>query len=142
MILVPVKNLADAKQRLSSILSPEERFALAQAMCEDVLQALASWQSRPAVTVVTSDSFARPEMGAPWSSISDDHVITEPSGSACCGRTNIPSSERSSASARREPERCVLSEIGHSTGYRRVARGGGGLMVTCALRAAVSNAVS
>ncbi|MFI5115043.1 MAG: 2-phospho-L-lactate guanylyltransferase [Terriglobales bacterium] len=59
MILVPVKNLADAKQRLSSILSPEERFALAQAMCEDVLQALARWQSRPAVAVVTSDSFAR-----------------------------------------------------------------------------------
>ena len=59
MILVPVKNLADAKQRLSAVLSPEERFALAQAMCEDVLQALASWQNRPAVAVVTSDSFAR-----------------------------------------------------------------------------------
>ena len=59
MILVPVKNLADAKQRLSSVLSPEERFALARAMCEDVLQALARWQSRPAVAVVTSDSFAR-----------------------------------------------------------------------------------
>ena len=60
MILVPVKNLADAKQRLSSILSPEERLALAQAMCEDVLQTLARWQSRrPSVAVVTSDSFAR-----------------------------------------------------------------------------------
>jgi 2-phospho-L-lactate/phosphoenolpyruvate guanylyltransferase len=59
MILVPVKNLADAKQRLSSILSPEERFALARAMCEDVLQALARWQSRPSAAVVTSDSFAR-----------------------------------------------------------------------------------
>jgi len=59
MILVPVKNLADAKQRLSSILNPEERLTLAQAMCEDVLQALARWQSRPAVAVVTSDSFAR-----------------------------------------------------------------------------------
>jgi 2-phospho-L-lactate guanylyltransferase len=59
MILVPVKNLVDAKQRLSPILSPEERFALARAMCEDVLQALARWQSRPAVAVVTSDSFAR-----------------------------------------------------------------------------------
>ncbi len=59
MILVPVKNLADAKQRLSSILSPEERFALAQAMCEDVLQALASWPNRPPVAVVTSDAFAR-----------------------------------------------------------------------------------
>jgi len=59
MILVPVKNLVDAKQRLSSILSSEERFVLAQTMCEDVLQALAHWQSRPAVAVVTSDSFAR-----------------------------------------------------------------------------------
>jgi 2-phospho-L-lactate/phosphoenolpyruvate guanylyltransferase len=59
MILVPVKNLVDAKQRLSSILSPEERFALALAMCEDVLQTLARWQSRPSVAVVTSDSFAR-----------------------------------------------------------------------------------
>lgn len=59
MILVPVKNLADAKQRLSLILTPEERFALAQAMCEDVLQTLAHWQNRPPVAVVTSDPFAR-----------------------------------------------------------------------------------
>jgi 2-phospho-L-lactate guanylyltransferase len=58
MILVPVKNLADAKQRLSSILSREERFALAQTMCEDVLHTLALWQSRPPVAVVTNDAFA------------------------------------------------------------------------------------
>jgi len=64
MILVPVKILADAKQRLSGILTPEERVALAQAMCEDVLQTLANWQNRTsltmamAVAVVTSDSFA------------------------------------------------------------------------------------
>src|SRR5260370_6455214 len=59
MILVPVKNLVDAKQGVSSVLSPEQRFALAQAMCEDVLKALACWPTRPAVAVVTSDSFAR-----------------------------------------------------------------------------------
>jgi len=59
MILVPVKNLAHAKQRLAPILSPEERLGLAQAMCEDVLQALARWQNRPAVAVITSDPFAR-----------------------------------------------------------------------------------
>lgn len=58
MILVPVKNLADAKQRLAEVLTPEERFVLAQAMCEDVLQVLARWQGRPAVAVVTRDSFA------------------------------------------------------------------------------------
>lgn len=58
MILVPVKNLGDAKQRLSPILGPEERVALAQAMCEDVLQALSRWQKRPGVVVVTNDPFA------------------------------------------------------------------------------------
>ena len=59
MILVPIKNLADAKQRLSPVLNPEERFALAQAMCQDVLRTLARWQNRPEVAVVTGDPFAR-----------------------------------------------------------------------------------
>jgi 2-phospho-L-lactate guanylyltransferase len=59
MILVPIKNLSAAKQRLSPILSPEERYALARAMCEDVLQTLAIWRNRPGVAVVTSDPFAR-----------------------------------------------------------------------------------
>jgi 2-phospho-L-lactate guanylyltransferase len=59
MILVPVKNLANAKQRLSAVLNPEERLALAHAMCEDVLQELARWRSRPNVAVVTGDPFAR-----------------------------------------------------------------------------------
>jgi 2-phospho-L-lactate guanylyltransferase len=59
MILVPVKNLANAKQRLSAVLTPEERQALAHAMCEDVLQELARWRARPNVAVVTGDPFAR-----------------------------------------------------------------------------------
>jgi 2-phospho-L-lactate/phosphoenolpyruvate guanylyltransferase len=58
MILVPVKIISGAKQRLSSVLSPEERVVLARAMCEDVLQELANWKNRPPVAVVTSDSFA------------------------------------------------------------------------------------
>jgi 2-phospho-L-lactate guanylyltransferase len=58
MILVPVKNLANAKQRLSSVLSPQERRELAQAMCADVLETLARWPQRPGVTVVTGDAFA------------------------------------------------------------------------------------
>jgi len=59
MILVPVKNLARAKQRLSPVLTPEERLALAYAMCEDVLRELARWRARPGVAVVTGDPFAR-----------------------------------------------------------------------------------
>ena len=58
MILVPVKNLSNAKQRLSSVLSAGERTALARAMLEDVLTTLGEWKSRPPVAVVTSDPFA------------------------------------------------------------------------------------
>jgi 2-phospho-L-lactate guanylyltransferase len=58
MILVPVKNLATAKQRLASLLSQPARTELAQAMLLDVLEVLAAWKHRPEVSVVTSDPFA------------------------------------------------------------------------------------
>jgi len=58
MILVPVKNLAHAKQRLAALLDQPTRVELAQAMLRDVLEALAAWANRPEVAVVTSDSFA------------------------------------------------------------------------------------
>jgi len=58
MILVPVKTLKQAKQRLSPILSQAARTELAQAMLYDVLDTLGSWQSRPEVAVVTCDPFA------------------------------------------------------------------------------------
>lgn len=58
MILVPVKNLSSAKQRLAGILDQPSRTALAQAMLYDVLTTLARWDNRPQVAVVTSDPFA------------------------------------------------------------------------------------
>jgi len=58
MILIPVKSLAQAKQRLASLLSQPARTELAQAMLLDVLEAVAKWVDRPAVSIVTSDSFA------------------------------------------------------------------------------------
>jgi len=54
MILVPVKNLANAKQRLSPALEQSIRTQLAQAMLHDVLEALSDYD----VSLVTSDSFA------------------------------------------------------------------------------------
>ena len=41
VVAVPVKDLANAKQRLVSFLSPAERSDLARAMLGDVLEALA-----------------------------------------------------------------------------------------------------
>jgi 2-phospho-L-lactate/phosphoenolpyruvate guanylyltransferase len=58
MILVPVKNLNQAKQRLSAILDQPRRTKLAQAMLQDVLDAIISWRDRPKVALVTCDSFA------------------------------------------------------------------------------------
>jgi 2-phospho-L-lactate guanylyltransferase len=58
MILIPVKNLASAKQRLAAILDQPTRTELAQAMLLDVLETLAAWPYCPEVGVVTSDPFA------------------------------------------------------------------------------------
>ncbi len=58
MILVPVKNLSAAKQRLATVLDQPSRTALAQAMLHDVLAVLHGWRDRPQVAVVTSDSYA------------------------------------------------------------------------------------
>jgi len=58
MILIPVKSLSQAKQRLASVLSQPARTELAQAMLLDVLEVLDRWVDRPAVGIVTSDPFA------------------------------------------------------------------------------------
>jgi 2-phospho-L-lactate guanylyltransferase len=58
MILIPVKSLANAKQRLASVLDQPTRTKLAQAMLFDVLETLGTCVSRPEVSIVTSDPFA------------------------------------------------------------------------------------
>src|SRR6185369_2833682 len=58
MILVPVKNLSNAKQRLASLLDQPTRTELAQAMLLDVLSVLSNWASCPEVGIVTNDSHA------------------------------------------------------------------------------------
>lgn len=54
MILVPVKNLGNAKQRLAPLLEQATRAELAHAMLQDVLDALIGNE----VSLVTSDPFA------------------------------------------------------------------------------------
>jgi 2-phospho-L-lactate guanylyltransferase len=72
MILVPVKNLANAKQRLASLLDQPTRTRLAQAMLFDVLEALAAWANRSKVSIVTSDPFAT-ELARQF----DFHIISD-----------------------------------------------------------------
>jgi 2-phospho-L-lactate guanylyltransferase len=58
VILVPVKNLSSAKQRLAAVLDQPARTELAQAMLHDVAATLAAWPRRPDCALVTSDPFA------------------------------------------------------------------------------------
>ena len=58
MILVPVKNLSGAKQRLAAVLDQPSRTKLAQAMLHDVLTTLHRWKNRPQVAVVSGDPYA------------------------------------------------------------------------------------
>ncbi len=58
MILIPVKNLSAAKQRLAAVLDQPARTELAQTMLHDVVAAIAAWPRRPACALVTSDPFA------------------------------------------------------------------------------------
>jgi len=58
MILIPVKNLSNAKQRLASVLDQSSRTELARAMLLDVLETLRSCSDCPEIGLVTSDPFA------------------------------------------------------------------------------------
>ena len=54
-VLLPLKDLVKAKSRLSGLLSPSERRALAQAMVEDVLVVLAQHGEISCITLVSDD---------------------------------------------------------------------------------------
>jgi 2-phospho-L-lactate guanylyltransferase len=56
--LVPVKDLSKAKERLSPILSQNERTDLAYAMLEDVLRALKGSRLSDRIFIITSDENA------------------------------------------------------------------------------------
>jgi 2-phospho-L-lactate/phosphoenolpyruvate guanylyltransferase len=56
--VVPVKEVAAAKQRLAAVLSPSQRRALALAMLEDVFAALAATRGLAGILSVTTDGTA------------------------------------------------------------------------------------
>jgi len=58
MILIPAKNLANAKQRLASVLNQAARTELAKAMLHDVLEVVAKVEKPADVSLVTCDPFA------------------------------------------------------------------------------------
>jgi 2-phospho-L-lactate guanylyltransferase len=59
ILLIPVKNLSGAKQRLSAALDQEHRSQLAEAMLRDVLTAAIGVRNRIDVALVTGDAQAQ-----------------------------------------------------------------------------------
>jgi 2-phospho-L-lactate guanylyltransferase len=77
-LLLPVKDLRNAKQRLAAILTPEERFALAQAMLADTIRAVRGIQRADKIFVITN---YEPMMTAAeqhgWDLLHEEHQISE-----------------------------------------------------------------
>jgi len=53
-LLLPIKDLKNAKQRLAGILSPEQRFGLAQAMLADTMRAIQGVRAAGKIFVATN----------------------------------------------------------------------------------------
>ena len=77
-LLLPVKDLRNAKQRLAGMLSPEERFSLAHAMLADTVRAMSGVQRADKIFVVTN---YEPAMQAArehgWQILAEERQISE-----------------------------------------------------------------
>src|SRR5437588_1308619 len=77
MILVPVKNLGNAKQRLAAVLEQVARTELAHAMLADVVEAIVRFAGDE-VALATSDPFALELAGRyGFEVISDKATVSE-----------------------------------------------------------------
>ena len=77
-LLLPIKDLRNAKQRLAGVLTPEERFALAQAMLADTIRAVRGVRPADKIFVVTNYD---PAMEAAhengWTVLREEQQISE-----------------------------------------------------------------
>jgi len=77
-LLIPVKDLRAAKQRLAPLLSPQERFELAQAMMDDVFAAVRGVRAAERTFVVTNydPAISRAERCG-WTVLRESRQISE-----------------------------------------------------------------
>lgn len=77
-LLLPIKDLRNAKQRLAGVLTPDERFALAQAMLADTIRAVRGVQRADKIFVITN---YEPAMEAAarygWEILREEEQISE-----------------------------------------------------------------
>ena len=77
-LLLPIKDLRNAKQRLAALLTSEERFGLAHAMLTDTIRAVGDVQRADKIFVVTN---YEPAIGIAekngWEVLREEHQISE-----------------------------------------------------------------
>ncbi len=77
-LLLPIKDLRQAKQRLAPLLNPAERFALAQAMLADTIRAVRAVRRADKIFVVTNYIPAMQAAGANgWELLLEEQQISE-----------------------------------------------------------------
>jgi 2-phospho-L-lactate guanylyltransferase len=77
-LLLPIKDLCQAKQRLAPLLNPEERFGLAQAMLGDTIRAVRGVRRADRIFVVTN--YGPPMQAAKengWELLREEQQISE-----------------------------------------------------------------
>jgi 2-phospho-L-lactate guanylyltransferase len=77
-LLLPVKDLNNAKKRLMGVLTPEERFALAEAMLVDTIRAVRGVALAEKIFVVTNyEPAMRVAQESGWEILREDQQISE-----------------------------------------------------------------
>ena len=78
VLLLPVKDLRNAKQRLAGVMSPSQRFALAQAMLTDTMRAVNRIRSAVKIFVITNyEPAARAALQNGWEILREDQQTSE-----------------------------------------------------------------
>ncbi len=95
-LLLPIKDLRQAKQRLAPLLNPEERFALAQAMLADTIRAVRGVRRAGKIFVVTNYIPAMVVAEANgWDLLREEQQISESvsvdAASRCCAERGVTS---------------------------------------------------
>ncbi len=77
-LLLPIKDLRNAKQRLAKVLRPDERFGLAEAMLADTIRAVRGVRRADKIFVVTNyEPAMETAAGYGWEVLGEDRQISE-----------------------------------------------------------------
>jgi 2-phospho-L-lactate/phosphoenolpyruvate guanylyltransferase len=93
-LLLPIKDLKHAKQRLAGLLTPEERLSLAQAMLADTLRAVRGARLAEKIFVATNyEPAIRTAKGNGWEILREELQISESASvdwaSRICAQKNV-----------------------------------------------------